>query len=273
MRLQSFPLTGHTWAVGLLVSALLMASCSRAQSAEPLRVIRRFPTQEATQAVAVDAKSFYAIGNATIGKYDKQTGKRVALWQEAASGHVAHLNSGIIVGNELYAAHSNYPELPMVSSVEVFDTNRMTHVRNLPLPSGLGSATWVERKGNDWWVAFAHYAGRGGEPGRGPEHSTIVRFDDNWQQRGAWSFPPAVVARWDGMSSSGGVWIDDRFFTTGHHAREIYVLQQPRSGTQLVLRDIVPFESEGQGIAFDGPARLLYSIQRRTREVLVSKLP
>ena len=273
MRLPSFPSKGHTRALRILVSAFLMASCSQAQSAEPLPVIRRFPAQEATQAVAVDADFFYAIGNATIGKYDKATGKRVAVWQGGADGAIAHLNSGITVGNELYSAHSNYPGLPMVSSVEVFDTSRMTHVRSLPLPAGLGSATWVERAGNDWWVAFAHYAGRGGEPGKGPEHSRIVRFDHNWQQRATWSFPAAVIARWDGMSSSGGVWIDDRLFTTGHHAREIYVLQLPTSGAELVLRDLLPFESEGQGIAFDRPQRLLYSIQRRTREVLVSKLP
>jgi hypothetical protein len=75
------------------------------------------------------------------------------------------------------------------------------------------------------------------------------------------------------MSSSGGVWIDDRrLYTTGHHARELYVLDMPASGTELVLREILPFESEGQGIAFDRRSRHLYSIQRRTREVLVSAL-
>jgi hypothetical protein len=247
---------------------------AHAQSAEPLRVIKRFPTTEATQAVAVDGTFFYAIGNATIGKYDKQSGRRVAVWQEAPKGRIAHLNSGIIVGGELYCAHSNYPELPMVSSIEVFDTARMAHLRSLPLPSGLGSATWIERKGDGWWVAFAHYAGRGGEPGKGPEHTRLVRFDTDWQLRDAFSFPQEVVSRWDGMSSSGGVWIDDRrLYTSGHHAREIYVLELPRTGRGLQLREILPFESEGQGIAFDRPAKLLYSIQRRTRDVLVSKLP
>jgi hypothetical protein len=75
------------------------------------------------------------------------------------------------------------------------------------------------------------------------------------------------------MSSSGGVWIDDRrLYTTGHHAREIYVLDVPSAGPELLLREILPFESEGQGVAFDAAARQLYSIQRRTREVLVSSL-
>ena len=257
--------------IAALCGTLLLASSMRAQS---LRVVQRFPTTEATQAVAVDATFFYAIGNRTIGKYDKRTGQRVAVWAEVPNGPVAHLNSGFVVGGELYCAHSNYPDTPMVSSLEVFDTARMTHVRSMPLPSGLGSATWVERKGDDWWVTFAHYAGRGGEPGKGPEHTRLVRFDNAWRQRDAWSFPPAVVARWDGMSSSGGVWIDGRrLYTTGHHAREIYLLEMPTSGRELILREILPFDSEGQGLAFDRATRLLYSIQRRTREVLVSKVP
>jgi hypothetical protein len=253
-------------------AAVLIGCC--AQTSQPLRVIHRFPAPEATQAVAVDAKFFYAIDSAAIGKYDKQNGKRVGGWREAPDGRVAHLNSGIVIGGRLLCAHSNYPELPMVSSIEVFDTARMAHVRSIPLPAGLGSATWIERKGRDWWVTFAHYAGRGGEPGKGPEHTTLVRFDDQWRQQRAWTFPSAVVARWDGMSSSGGVWIDPRhLYITGHHAPELYVLQVPASGSELTLQDILPFESEGQGIAFDRRTRLLYSIQRRTHEVVVSKLP
>jgi hypothetical protein len=35
----------------------------------------------------------------------------------------------------------------------------------------------------------------------------------------------------------------------------------------------VAFESEGQGIAIDGDTGLLWSIQRKTGEVLVSKVP
>jgi hypothetical protein len=76
------------------------------------------------------------------------------------------------------------------------------------------------------------------------------------------------------MSSSGGVWVDDkRLYTTGHHAPEIYVLEVPGTGNELTLGEILRFESEGQGIAVDRTASHLYSIQRRTREVLVSALP
>jgi hypothetical protein len=255
--------------VGLLASTAGTAACAR----EP-DVVRRYDASEATQAVALDAEFFYAIGSAEIGKYDKNTGQRVAGWKERPGGPVAHLNSGIVVEQQLYCAHSNFPETPMVSSIEVFDPATMTHVRSMALPSGYGSATWIERTDRDWWVTFAHYSGSGGEPGRGSEHTRLVRFDSEWRPTGAWSFPSAVVERWDGMSSSGGVWLrPGRFLTTGHHAPEVYVLDLPASGTELVLRETLASAARGQGIAIDRASELLYSIQRDTRQVLVSRLP
>lgn len=252
-----------------------------APAAAPAPVVRRFAAPEARQAVAVDARYFYAITNAAIGKYDKATGQKVAAWKDAPGGHITHLNSGIVVNDELLCAHSNYPETPMVSSIEVFDTKTLTHLRSLPLPDGHGSATWIDAKDDAWWVTFAQYAGKGGEAGKGPELTQIVRFDRRWRKQAAWTFPEAVVARWHGMSSSGGVWGMDRLlYTTGHDAAELYVLRLPKSGSRLELVAIVPMESEGQGIALDRPARAtdagagtLYSIQRKTGEVLVSTLP
>lgn len=252
---------------------LLIAAVTGCASRHPVEVVRRFSAPEANQAVAVDTNFFYAIDDAAIGKYDKRSGQRAGGWADA-TGRITHLNSGIVFGDELYCAHSNYPETPMVSSVEVFETGRMTHVRSIALPQGIGSATWVDRTDDTWWVTFAHYAGSGGEPGKGPAQTTLVRFDRAWQPQGGWTFPPAVVSRWDGMSSSGGTWVPGRgLFTTGHHARELYVLDLPVSGRELTLRAIVPFESEGQGIAIDRNEGLLYSIQRTTHEVIVSRLP
>ena len=248
--------------------------CARFEVGRPAEIVRRYAAPEATQAVAVDAQHFYAIDNAAIGKYRKDTGALAARWTGAPGGPIAHLNSGIVVDGSLYAAHSNYPETPMVSSLEVFDTERMEHVRSIPLPTGLGSATWVDQTDGAWWVTFAHYAGKGGEPGRGPEDTRLVRFDRDWRQQGAWAFPRAVVLRWDGMSSSGGVWANDRrLYTTGHSAPELYVLELPASGRELSLIRTVSIESAGQGIALDRNAGLLYSIQRSTGEVLVSRLP
>jgi hypothetical protein len=46
-----------------------------------------------------------------------------------------------------------------------------------------------------------------------------------------------------------------------------------KRASELALKGIVPFESHGQGIAIDCHARLLCWIQRRTREVIVSRMP
>jgi hypothetical protein len=254
----------------LLLLVFALSACASRQSAE---VVRRFHAAEANQGVAVDASFFYAIGDAAIGKYDKRSGERVSGWKDT-TGQITHLNGGMILGDQLYCAHSNYPETPMVSSLEVFETERMTHVRSIALPPGVGSATWVDRTNDDWWVTFANYAGKGGEPGKGPEQTMLVRFDREWQRRESWTFPATVVSRWDGMSSSGGTWVPGKgLYTTGHHARELYVLDLPESGHELLLKRIVPFESAGQGIAVDRSDGLLYSIQRSSREVIVSKLP
>lgn len=240
--------------------------------APPLRTLRRYPAPDAKQGVAVDRDFFYAIDDAAIGKYEKRSGQRVSGWNAGRGVRITHLDSGVVIGRRLYCAHSNFPQVPMVSSIEVFDTRDLSHVESIPLP-GVGSATWVDRAHGVWWVTFAHYAGEGGEPGKTPKDTRLVQFDDRWRQLRAWSFPEAVVRRWDGMSNSGGIWDGRRLYTTGHHAKEIYVLELPASGSELVLREIIPFDGEGQGIALDRHGRALYSIQRRTREVLVSDFP
>jgi hypothetical protein len=257
------------WWVAL--SAALAVSDPSLQEAP---VVRRFEAPEARQAVAVDAGHFYAITNAWIAKYEKGSGRRVVEWKGAAGGPIRHLNSGVVYGGRLYCAHSNYPETPMQSSIEVFDAATLQHVDRHGFGSGYGSATWIIPRDDAWWVAFAHYAGKGGEPGRGPEHTKLVKYDREWRELGAWTFPKPVVDRWDGMSSSGGAWAaDGRLVTTSHHGKELLVLKAPTSSSVLELDSVVPFESEGQGIAIDAQTGLLWSIQRKTGEVLVSRLP
>jgi hypothetical protein len=261
-----------------LAAVLAAAGIPAAQSltdttaAPPLTVVRRYAVPEAKQGVAVDARFFYPIDDAAIGKYEKETGMRVGRWTGEAGGRITHLDSGVVMGERLYCAHSNYPRTPMVSSVEIFDIERMTHVESLPLPH-LGSATWLDRAHGSWWVTFAHYGAVGGEPGKTPADTTLVEFNDRWQPQHTWSFPRSVVERWGAMSSSGGAWHDGLLYTTGHDARELYALQLPASGSVLALRQIVPFESHGQGIAIDRGGRSVYSIQRQSREVIVSRLP
>lgn len=257
------------------LAALTIAASAQDVTMRPgWPVVRRYAAVEARQAVAVDDAHFYAITNRRIGKYLKTSGGKVAAWQDDDGGPFIHLNSGVVLDGRLYCAHSNYPGVPMVSSIEVWDGATLRHVESIPVGTGRGSATWVDRRDGAWWVMYAHYPPPNGEPGKGPEYSVLVRYDGQWRETGAWAFPRTVVARWDGMSSSGGVWLPDgRLLTAGHHAPEVHVLRLPRAGATLVLEAVVPVESEGQGLALDPQdASRLWSIQRRTSEVLVSTM-
>jgi len=257
-----------------LIGGILVLTAAGACRPASARVLRRFHASEASQAVAVDARYFYAIDDAAIGKYAKTGGNRVGGWAAKPGESINHLNSGVVIGGELLCANSNYPETPMVSSVEVFDTDRMVHLRSILLPSGIGSATWLDYTDGSWWVTFANYSGKGGEPGKGSDATRLARMTDDWRPRELWAFPPAVVRRWGSMSSSGGTVAAGRvFYTTGHDAPEIYVVEVPAAASELRLRRIIRVESEGQGIALDRDEGYLYSIQRRTREVIVSALP
>src|SRR5688572_33496143 len=76
-------------------------------------VLRRFKADEANQGVAVDKDHFYAVANTRIGKYEKTTGKKVAEFVGSAADGWIHMDSGVIVGDKLVCAHSNFPGTPM----------------------------------------------------------------------------------------------------------------------------------------------------------------
>ncbi len=257
---------------------MALAACPQrpldAQVGEGFGELRRFSAPEARQAVAVDASHFYAIDNRRIGKYDKETGERIGGWEDEPGGPFIHLNSGVVLDGLFHAAHSNYPGLPMVSSIEVFDVASMEHVASHSFGVMGGSATWIDRHDGRWWVAFANYAGRGGIPGRGPEWTTLVVFDDDWRQLEGYVFPLEVVARFEEMSTSGGTFGDDGLiYATGHDAAEIFVLRVPAAGSVLELVETLPVTAEGQGIAFDRSVPgVLYTILRSSREVVVSRM-
>jgi hypothetical protein len=238
-----------------------------------LEVVRRYPAAEARQAVAVDADHFYAIDNRTIGRYEKASGKRTGAWAGPADGAIGHLNSGVVLDGRLYAAHSNYPGVPMWSSIEIFDAASLEHIGSHSFGIAPGSATWIDHRDGHWWVAFAHYAGQGGAPGKGPEWTELVVFDDAWRRIAGYAFPPPVVERFAGYSTSGGAWgPDGLLYVSGHDAPELYALRLPRAGSVLELVHILPVESEGQGIAWDpGEPGALYTIRRSGLEVVVSR--
>ena len=250
------------------------AAAGDAAGAAHFAAIRRFPAEEARQAVAVDAEHFYAIDDRRIGKYSKRSGERVATWSAPEGGPIAHLNSGVVVAGRLLCAHSNYPALPMQSSIESFDPASLAHLESRPLSVGDGSATWILPRGGEFWVAFANYAGRGGAPGRGPEASFVQRFDAAFRPQGRLAFPPEVVRRFGTRSSSGGsLGPDGLLYATGHDAPELYALRAPATGDALELAAILPAPIAGQGVAFD-PVEpdLLWAILRASHEVVALRL-
>lgn len=267
-----------------LSSLAFLFACRPTQAQDPdsttFSLVDRLSAEEANQAVAVDANHVYAITNRKIGKYDKETGERVDGWAGAEDGPIIHLNSGVVIDDTLYCAHSNYPGTPMVSSIEMWDVRTMTHVGSHSFGIDQGSATWVDRRDGHWWVAFAHYGRRvhggpsGGMAGKGPDWTALVKYGPNWVRCEGFVFPTAVIDRMRPYSTSGGAWgPNDRLYVTGHDKTEVYVLALPSAGSTLRLLDTADFPGEGQGIAWD-PARpdRLYGIRRSEREVVVTQM-
>ncbi len=249
---------------------LLLLLCSVAAAADLQHTeLRRFKAAEANQGVAVDAQHFYAITNHVIGKYRKDNGERVAGWEGAKDGRIKHLNAGIVLDGKLYCAHSNFPALPEESSVEIWDTATMQPVDKHVFEKPTGSLTWVDRKDGAWFACFAHY-----KQTSDPAKSCVVKFNDQWQEQARWSFPIKLIERFAGMSSSGGSFgPGGHLFVTGHDAKELYVLDVPASSGELQWLSTIPISAAGQAFAWDrGEDGVLYSIQRKTKEVIVSRI-
>lgn len=232
---------------------------------------------EANQAVAVDPLHFYGIGNHTIVKYRRSDGARVAEWFGPRGGPIVHFNAGYVSGRRLVLAHSNFPQLPMASSIETFDTRRLEPVASHSLGIRLGSLTWAVRHRGWWWACFANYNDAGTTPGFDQRWTHVAQFDNAWQLRQSWLFPPQIVARWGDSACSGGDWGDDgMLYVTGHDARELYVLRLPRQGVTLEYVTTIDVPFEGQAWAWDRSRpreRIIYGIRRSKREVIAARIP
>jgi hypothetical protein len=223
-----------------------------AEGEAPVASLHEFHAPEARQAVATDAEYFYVIGNRTVAKYDKQSGERVSRWEGPENGPIVHLNSGVVVDGRLYCGHSNYPSIPMTSSVEIWDTETLEHVSSHSFGLVGGSLTWVDWRDGYWWAGFAMYTGEKAEPGKDPSWTAVVQYDRSWQRHQSWVFPPEVVAKFQPMSNSGGSWgPDGSLYCTGHNRYEVYAMRLPQAGSTLELVRTVPVASFGQGISFD----------------------
>lgn len=273
--LLAFPLAAAAWntagaekPVGTPAKAPVSTGTWRHQE------LRRIAAREASQGVAVDGQFLYAISNSAVGKYRKDTGERVGGWEGPKGGPIIHLNAGIGRRKRLYCAHSNFPAVPMVSSIEIWDTRTMQHVSTHSLGIDAGSLTWFAWPESHWYACFAHYAASQPQTGRGPAWTQLIKFDDQWRRVGGWVFPANLIERFGEYSSSGGAFGPGGFlFITGHSAKELYVLEFPEAGSVMKWVDTIAISAEGQAFVFD-PANLdiLYSISRGTREVIVSRI-
>ncbi|MEQ8315250.1 MAG: hypothetical protein RL839_07295 [Gammaproteobacteria bacterium] len=236
-----------------------------------------YPAVEAGQGAAADADYFYAIVNTGIGKYSKASGALVDRWMGPRSGPVRHLNSCYVEDGLLYCSNSNFPEVPMASSIEVFDTSNMEHVRSFSL--GVleeGSLTWFDRLNDGWIAGFAHYDADGGLNYKDHSFASIIRYDDQWRRIGGWMIPESAISRMQPYAASGGELGDDGLlYLTGHDRPEMYVLAAPKMGPKLVHIATIEINIEGQAFSWDrsSPDRVIYGISRPNREVRAFRLP
>ena len=99
------------------IIVLCLIGCVSSAPTARLEVVRSWPAAEANQGVAVGAEHFYAIGDRTLGKYEKSSGRKVGEWSAPPGSGIKHLNAGVVVGNRLVVAHSNFPAKPDESSL------------------------------------------------------------------------------------------------------------------------------------------------------------
>lgn len=236
-----------------------------------------YPAVEAGQGAAADAEHFYAIVNTAIGKYRKSDGGLVKRWTSARQGPIRHLNSCYAEDGLLYCSNSNFPEVPMASSIEIFDTSTMEHVESFSL--GVmeeGSLTWFERLGDGWIAGFAHYDERGGLTYKDHSFASIVRYDDQWRRVGGWMIPESAIARMQPYAASGGaLGADGLLYLTGHDRPEMYVMAAPTMGPKLIHIATIEIDVEGQAFAWDKSSsdRVVYGISRPNREVRAFRIP
>jgi hypothetical protein len=267
---------GHSLGLSTFFVLLSLVCPARSQQTR-FEEVARFSAPDAHQGVAVDNAHFYGIGTKTLVKYTKDSGKELARGAGPAEGLLIHLDSGVVVDGRIYCAHSNFPGLPMTSSIEIWDAASMKHVATRSFGIMWGSCTWVDRHDGFWWAVFGSYSRVFG-PSRtsygNTYWTTLVKFDDRWQWLEAWTFPEAVLQRSEPMSISGGSWgPDGLLYCTGHDRPEVYALRLPRAGSILELVETIPIVTPGQGIAWDrSRSGYLYSIDRARKQVVVSRL-
>ena len=260
----------------MLSAALCLGAIPGSGAAPVLEQIGEFTVPEANQGVGVDTKHFYAVDNQSIGKYEKTTGKLVKKWQGDRKGPILHLDSAMVMGGRLYAAHSNYPQWPMTSSLEIFDVETMEHVGSHSFGIQWGSLTWVDWHEGHWWMTFANYDRPFG-PNKTPygykANTIMIKLTRDFRPVESWTLPKELLDKFEDMSNSGGSWGPDGFlYLTGHDPAELYRVRLPKAGSILEVVDIIPMRIRGQGIAWDrSQPGVIYGVIRATAQEKAAK--
>lgn len=263
-------------ALGIAALCLRAPASAQVPAALTAKTVRVYEAPDADQGVAVDEAHFYPVDNSVIAKYEIGTGMQVTRWAGPPEGPIAHLNSCRADAGLLWCANSNYPEVPMGSSIEVFEAATLAHARSHSL--GLmdeGSITWFDRYRGGYLAGFAHYDGNGGVGFKSHRDSSVVTFDAEWRRTGGWLFPAAIVERMAPDAASGGaIGPDGWLYLLGHDRPEMYVVGRPTMGPALVHVATIALEAEGQAFSFaqDG-SRTVFTIDRRKGLVRAIALP
>jgi hypothetical protein len=243
------------------------------------RLLRTYDAFDANQGVAVDRSHFYAVDNTSVTKHSRETGAPLLQFAGADGGPLIHLDSGAVHRGRLYAAHSNYSESPMKSSVEVFDTSPLRHIESHSFGIDRGSLTWIDRAPDgSWWAGFANYDRVfDGQVYGDTDNTQVVKMNDRFEVLESYAIPTEILDRFRPMSNSGGSWgPDGRLWLTGHDLGEAYVMEPPHAGSELRWIATVRLPGvEGQGISWDlsGQRPTLWAIKRSTKQVLQFEVP
>jgi hypothetical protein len=243
-------------------------------------LLRTYDAFDANQGVAVDDDKFYAVDNRQITMHNRRSGQPLLQFSAVAGGPIIHMDSGAVYRGRIYAAHSNYDDSPMESSIEIFDARTLQHIGSHSLGIDRGSLTWIDHHDGGWWAGFANYdvVPDGQTAPYGQTYNTqVVQMDDNFKVIAAYTIPKAILDRFKPMSNSGGSWgPDGRLWLTGHDLDEAYVMEPPKAGAELRWIATVKLPGvEGQGISWDLTDRhpTLWAIKRSTKQVLQFDVP
>jgi len=238
----------------------------------PTRIRYTIDTPFARQGVAVSADRLYAVSDHGIQALDRRTGRALATITD--DDRYQHL-SGCIVRRTLVCAHSNFPNLPMVNSIETFDLNTLRPVASHPLADVRGSLTWIVPWGDGWLACLANYDGRGGAAGRDHAATLIVQLSPRLTTERTFRLPAPVLDRLAPDSVTGGaIGRNGLLYVTGHDRAEAYVLAIPLRGDMLHHVATIPMPTDGQAIAFDPVAPLLlWSVDRPHQQLVASLIP